>query len=92
MKAIFLGFAALSLLVPAAQQLRAETPTQPTIEQLAAYPQYSGFTLSPDGTHIAALRGDGEDRVIAVWQTDALDKAPTLIGSAKMKITGVSLL
>ena len=92
MKAIFLGFAALSLLVPAAQQLRAETPTQPTIEQLAAYPQYSGFTLSPDGTHIAALRGDGEDRVIAVWQTDALDKAPTLIGSAKMKINGVSFI
>ena len=82
MKAIFLGFAALSLLVPAAQQLRAETPTQPTIEQLAAYPQYSGFTLSPDGTHIAALRGDGAhaislDQVIRTMRDtgrDMLDK------------------
>lgn len=70
----------------------AAAPKAPTIEQLAAFPQFSGFTLSPDGAHIAALRGSGEDRVIAVWRTDALDKAPTLIGSAKMKIMGVAFI
>ena len=70
----------------------AAAPSRPTIAQLAAYPQYSGFTLSPDGTHIAALRGNGEDRLIAVWKSDALDRAPTLIGAEKMKIAGVSFI
>ena len=70
----------------------ATAPVPPTIEQMAAFPEFSGFTLSPDGKHIAALRGTGEDRVIAVWQTDALDKAPTLIGAARMKIAGVSFI
>ncbi|KPN19957.1 peptidase S9 [Xanthomonas sp. Mitacek01] len=70
----------------------ATTPVRPTIEQLAAYPQYAGFTLSPDGRHIAALRGQGEDRMIAVWQTEALDKAPTLIGASNMKIGAVQFI
>lgn len=70
----------------------AAAPKVPTVEQFAAFPQFSGFTLSPDGAHIAALRGNGEDRVIAVWRTDALDQAPTLIGSAKMKINGVAFI
>jgi dipeptidyl aminopeptidase/acylaminoacyl peptidase len=76
----------------AAPHLHAAAPQVPTIEQLAAFPQYSGFTLSPDGKHIAALRAKGEDRVIAVWQTDAMDKSPTLIGSEKMKISSVSFI
>lgn len=74
------------------QPLHAAPPQVPTIEQLAAFPEFSGFTLSPDGKHIAALRANGEERVIAVWQTDALDKAPTLIGSERMKISGVSFI
>lgn len=67
-------------------------PKAPAISQLGAYPQYSGFSLSPDGKHIAALRGTDEDRVIAVWSTDALDQAPTLIGAERMKISGVSFI
>lgn len=72
--------------------VQAATPQRPTVEQLAAYPEFSGFVLSPDGKHIAALRGRGEQRVIAVWKTDGLDKAPTLIGSDQMKITTVSFI
>ena len=72
--------------------LFAAPPQRPSIEQLAAFPQYSSFTISPDGAHIAALRADGEERVIAVWKTDALDKPPTMFGSAKMKIAGVSFI
>jgi len=72
--------------------VHAAAPARPSIGQLAAFPQYSGFTLSPDGQHIAALRGNDEDRVIAVWKTDALDKAPTLIGSSRMKINGVQFI
>ena len=82
---------ALTVLLTASP-LHAAAPTKPTIQQLAAYPQFSGFSLSPDGEHIAALRSNGEERVIAVWKTSALDKAPTLIGSTRMKITGVSFI
>lgn len=64
----------------------------PTIEQMAAFPAYSNFSLSPDGRHIAALRANGEDRVIAVWNTDAMDKQPTLLGSQKMKIAQVQFI
>ena len=78
----------LALPLPSA----AATPQRPSIEQLAAFPEFSGFSLAPDGKHIAALRGKGEERVIAVWKTDALDQAPTLIGSQRMKITGVSFI
>ena len=70
----------------------ASSPSHPSIEQLAAFPRLSGFSLSPDGKHIAALRSEGEDRQIAVWRTDALDRAPTLIGASRMKITGVSFI
>ncbi|WP_298578083.1 prolyl oligopeptidase family serine peptidase [uncultured Luteimonas sp.] len=87
-------FAALSLAVAAlaAQPAHAAPPKAPTVEQLAAFPAFSSFTLSPDGRHIAALRADGEDRYIAVWQADSLDQAPTLIGSDKMKFTGVTFI
>ena len=90
MKSAFFALAFTALLP--ASPIHAAAPIAPTTEQLAAYPEYSGFTLSPDGKHIAALRSKGEERVIAVWKTDALDKAPTLIGSTRMKITGVSFI
>ena len=83
-------FAAAALLTAGATS--AAPPTRPTIEQLAASAQYSNFTLSPDGSHIAALRADGENQVIAVWKTDAMNEAPTLIGAQRMKIAGVSFI
>ncbi|MCY7387217.1 MAG: prolyl oligopeptidase family serine peptidase [Burkholderiales bacterium] len=67
-------------------------PAAPSIEQLAAFPKLSGFSLSPDGKRLVALEGRGEDRVILVWNTDALNKAPTVIGSSKMKISGVQFI
>ncbi len=67
-------------------------PLAPSIEQLAAFPKMSGFSLSPDGKHLAALESRGEDRVILVWKTDALNKAPTVIGSSKMKINGAQFI
>ncbi|CAN5311363.1 hypothetical protein BH11PSE2_BH11PSE2_00090 [soil metagenome] len=70
----------------------AAKPVPPTIEQLAAFPKISGFALSPDGQHLAALEARGEDRVILVWRTDALNAAPTVIGSTQMKIQGVQFV
>ncbi len=52
----------------------------------------SSFTLSPDGKHLAALEARGEDRVILVWKTDSLDQSPTVIGSSRMKISGVEFI
>lgn len=91
MKFIFQAFAICTLFCSAIPSQAAQ-PQRPTVAQLAAFPQFSGFTLSPDGRHIAALRGRGEDRVIAVWKSDALAEAPTLIGAQRMKITGVSFI
>ncbi len=76
----------------ASSSVIANPPARPTIEQLAAFPQYSSFSLSPDGKHIAALRAYGEERMIAVWQTDAMNQAPTLIGADRMKISAVSFV
>src|SRR5215212_5433068 len=67
-------------------------PTPPPIDKLAAYPKMSSFTLSPDGKHLAALEGRGEERVILVWNTDALDKPPTVIGSQRMKVQSVQFI
>ncbi|WP_235974320.1 alpha/beta hydrolase family protein [Luteimonas deserti] len=90
MKRLFALFAC-ALFAPVAPAW-ASTYQAPPVAQLAAYPELSSFTLSPDGKHIAALKADGEERVIAVWRTDALNRAPTLIGSNRMKISGVSFI
>ena len=70
----------------------AAKPAVPTIEQMAAFPKMSGFQVSPDGKHMIALEGRGEDRVILVWKTDALGEKPTVIGSSQMKIQGAQFL
>lgn len=67
-------------------------PAVPTIEQLAAFPALSSLSLSPDGKHIAGLRANGEERVIVVWDTNALDKAPTQIGAGRMKFQSVQFI
>ncbi|XMM83479.1 hypothetical protein WG628_14605 [Stenotrophomonas maltophilia] len=67
-------------------------PVAPTVEQLAAFPAISSLSLSPDGQHIAGLRATGEERVIVVWRTDALDKPPTVIGANRMKFQSVSFI
>ena len=67
-------------------------PTPPSIEVLAAYPRMSSFTVSPDGKHLAALEARGEDRVVLVWQTDDLAKAPTVIGTKQMKFRSVRFI
>jgi len=67
-------------------------PAPPPVDKLAAYPKMSSFTLAPDGKHLAALEGRGEDRVILVWKTDALDKPPTVLGSQRMKVQGIQFI
>lgn len=85
---------ALTLALPqqAFAQESGGAPAAPTIEQLAAFPAVSSLSVSPDGRHVAGLRADGEERVIAVWRTEALDEAPVLIGSERMKFSSVSFI
>lgn len=86
-------FSALALaLALAAPSPAPAAPAVPTIEQLAAFPQISSLSVSPDGKHIAGLQANGEERVILVWSTDALDKAPTVIGAGRMKFQSVSFI
>lgn len=80
-------------LLPSMGQAQATTDIAvPSIEQLAAFPALSSLSVSPDGQHIAALQADGEDQVIVVWRTDALDQAPTRIGAGRMKFSSVSFI
>lgn len=81
----------LAALASVSSSLHAK-PEAPTIEQMAAFPAISSLSLSPDGQHIAGLRANGEERVIVVWRTDALDKPPTVIGANRMKFQSVSFI
>ncbi|WP_142806480.1 alpha/beta hydrolase family protein [Stenotrophomonas maltophilia] len=85
----YLLLAALAVAAPL--HLHAK-PTVPTIEQLAAFPDISSLSVSPDGTQIAGLQARGEDRVILVWKTDNLSAAPTTIGAGRMKFQSVSFI
>jgi len=58
----------------------------PTIEQLAAYPRMTGFSLSPDGKHMLAIESQGDVRNILVWQTANLAAKPRVIGANNMRI------
>lgn len=67
-------------------------PAVPSIQQLAAFPKLSNVSISPDGKHLVALEARGEDRVILVWNIDALNQPPTVIGSERMKIQRVQFI
>jgi dipeptidyl aminopeptidase/acylaminoacyl peptidase len=71
---------AMALLFALAAAAADGKPAAPSIQQLAAYPKMSSFSISPDG------------RVILVWKTDALDKPPVAIGSSVMKIQAVQFI
>jgi dipeptidyl aminopeptidase/acylaminoacyl peptidase len=91
-KSLRLLHSLLALVLVAVASAADAKPTPPPIDKLAAYPKMSSFSLSPDGKHLAALEGRGEDRVILVWKTDALDKPPTVIGSQRMKVQSVQFI
>ena len=82
----------LAALAVAAPLSLAAKPTVPTIEQLAAFPAISSLSISPDGTQIAGLQANGEERVILVWKTADLAAKPTVIGAGRMKFQSVSFI
>lgn len=91
-RAITVFLAGLTV-IPATVSLAADSkPVPPTIQQLAAFPRMASFTISDDGKHMAALEARGENRVILVWDTADLGKAPTVIGATAMKIQRVQFV
>ena len=50
-------------------------------------------SISDDGKHIAAVTSpDGKARVVSVWETENLQKVPTVFGSTRMEILRVQFL
>jgi len=83
----------LAVSTPGAAQIATPTPpAAPSVQDFAASPVMSSFTVSPDGKHIAAIQARGEDNVILVWDAQRLDANPTVIGSNQMKIRSVSFV
>lgn len=70
----------------------AAKPVAPTIEQMAAFPAMSNFSLSPDGKYMVGVEARGEERVILVWDISDLTRPPKVIGSKQMKIQRVDFL
>lgn len=91
-----LGSVAMAQTQPATnvppQDVNGSRPVPPTIAQFAAFPLMSGFVVSPDGRHMAALEGSGEDRTILVWDTSDLSRPPNRLSSTQMKIRSVAFV
>lgn len=64
----------------------------PTIEELSKSPAFSSFTVSPDGSHIAAIERKGENTNILIWDANNLSAPPTVLGTSVMKFAGVSFI
>lgn len=64
----------------------------PSIETLAQFPDMTDFQISPDGKHMLAIRSEGDNRSILVWETARLSAKPTVIGAKSMQISGAAFL
>ncbi len=90
-------FAATALYLmgaPALAQAQAPAAAAPPVaKDFARNAQIDNVSISPDGQHIAGLVSqDGENKVIAIWETANPDKAPIILGSAKMQLMQVGFV
>ena len=94
--ALALPLITAALLSPAAKAQTPAANTQPvrvpTVEQLAQFPRMTGFTLSPDGQHLAAIESQGDTRNVLVWKTADMASRPTVIGASNMQIQAVDFV
>ncbi len=77
-----------------AQVARAATKAAlPSAWSFAHQNAIGSVSISDDGKHIAAVTSpDGKTRVVSVWETENLQKVPTVFGSARMEIRSVQFL
>jgi dipeptidyl aminopeptidase/acylaminoacyl peptidase len=90
---VFLGFAHSAIGQTAPAVASASAPALPTAWEFAKAPAIEGLSLSPDGSHMAAITSpDGITRYISIWETANPDKAPVVLGASKMRLKGVSFI
>jgi dipeptidyl aminopeptidase/acylaminoacyl peptidase len=75
----------------------AKAANLPSAWSFAHLPALGGLrgqvSISRDGKHIAAITSpDGKTSTISVWETEHMDKAPTVLGSTRMKLNTVGFL
>lgn len=67
----------------------------PSAEAFARRPAIASVDVSPDGKHVVAvISPDGKKRVVALWSTDDMEKAPFIIGSddARAEVVGAQFI
>jgi dipeptidyl aminopeptidase/acylaminoacyl peptidase len=65
----------------------------PSAKDFSRYAALSDVVISPDGQHIAGLiSSDGEERLLAVWETAHPDRQPFIIGSRHMRLLSVGFV
>ena len=85
--------AVLGLFLAAGSAPATAAPTPPSAQDFARLPQISDVSVSPDGKHVAALTSlDGENNVISVWDTSALNQKPYILGASHVRFLGVAFI
>lgn len=80
-------------MAPIQVQARAANPAAPSARDFARYPELADVVISPDGKHIAALiSGNGDEQVIGVWDTNAIDRPPALLSATRMQFKSVRFI
>jgi dipeptidyl aminopeptidase/acylaminoacyl peptidase len=87
--------AAASLALGSAATLGASAAlaAPPSAKDFSRYAALSDVVISPDGQHIAGLIStDGEERLLAIWETAHPDRQPFVIASRHMRLLGVEFV
>lgn len=83
-----LGLAPTAILGASAAQA-----APPSAKDFSRYAALSDVVVSPDGRHIAGLiSSDGEERLLAVWETAHPDRQPFVITSQHMRLMSVQFV
>ena len=85
--------AVLGLFLAAGPPLAIAAPTPPSAADFARLPLISDVSVSPDGKHVVALTSsDGQNRVISIWSTSALNQKPYVLGASRVRFLSVGFL
>jgi hypothetical protein len=83
----------LSLASAASFGAPAALAAAPSAKDFSRYAALEGVVISPDGLHIAGLVStDGEERLLAVWETAHPDRQPFIIASRHMRLMSVEFV
>jgi dienelactone hydrolase len=85
--------AVLGLSLAAGSPSASAAPTPPSAADFARLPLISDVSISPDGQHVVALTSpDGQNEVISIWSTSALNQKPYVLGASHVRFLSVRFL